>query len=259
MISLPCGKAAAESLTKLGLNGDVSRPSTEFHKILPDTLERVFHMRFIQFAMTCCAISFLTISHGFAQERAAGGTLDTQVTWTALSDMAKAASDKAAAVNTRVDQIVVCGKNGRIYAPGGVGADASGCMEAKAADGTTITNINNSVKTNTTNVTNILACNKQSKFYNGTVCTDLPKEDKEESVMKPIDTGGWQLFAVGKLQCPGKLKMMGVRVNFTTNKSQAACSLKENNCDSDYPSCYGANKCTFPQRGGWVSGVATCL
>ena len=64
----------------------------------------------------------------YAQERTAGGTLDTQMTWSALSAKIDAVSLKSDAVNTRVDQVVVCGKKGMTYAPGTQGADAEGCM-----------------------------------------------------------------------------------------------------------------------------------
>ncbi|PZP40400.1 MAG: hypothetical protein DI585_01035 [Pseudomonas fluorescens] len=64
----------------------------------------------------------------YAQERTAGGALDTQMTWSALSAKIDAVSLKSDAVNTRVDQVVLCGKKGMTYAPGTQGADAEGCM-----------------------------------------------------------------------------------------------------------------------------------
>lgn len=74
-------------------------------------------------------VSFvLATGYGYAQERAATGSMEAQVTWTALSNMVKSAEDKVTAVNTRVDQVVVCGRKGFVYAPGQAGADADGCL-----------------------------------------------------------------------------------------------------------------------------------
>lgn len=219
-------------------------------------------MRFMTFAAACCAVSLITVSHGFAQERAAGGTLDTQITWTALSDMAKAASDKAAAVNTRVDQIVVCGKNGRIYAPGGVGADASGCMEAKAADGTTITTINNNLKTTNINLTatnvnvaNIIACNMQMKFYDGTKCVDLPFQKETEYV----ESNGW-MSSPYTLACTLDRKISYAMLNVTTKSNQLACGRSGANCDGNATSTLlGKTKWMIsPDRGKYVSAYIEC-
>ncbi len=66
---------------------------------------------------------------GHAQERTAAGSLDTQMTWSALAAKVGAASDKAEAVNSRVDQIVVCGLKGMLYAPGHAKADGQGCLQ----------------------------------------------------------------------------------------------------------------------------------
>ncbi len=68
-----------------------------------------------------------------AQERAAAGSLENQMTWTSLSNMAKAAEAKADAVNSRVDAVVVCGKKGMVYAPDAPLADAAGCLTVMPA------------------------------------------------------------------------------------------------------------------------------
>ena len=103
-----------------------------------------------------CAVAVMcfggAVSSG-AQERSASGSMDTQVTWTALSNLAKAANDKADMVGTRVDQIVVCGKKNMIYAPGAAGADAQGCVIGK---------IEPSVQNN---INNIIACANSGQMY----------------------------------------------------------------------------------------------
>lgn len=76
------------------------------------------------------ALALCLASGAHAQERTAAGALDTQMTWSALSSAVKAASDKASAVNSRVDQIVLCAGSGMIYAPGQPGADGNGCIKA---------------------------------------------------------------------------------------------------------------------------------
>lgn len=109
-----------------------------------------------------------------AQERTAGSSLDTQMTWTALAAQTKAASDKADAVNTRVDQAVLCGKKGKLYAPG---VTADGCLEASSNSGSTLTQIIsnlNTLNTNQTatnnNLTNVINCQKAGQGFDGTKC-----------------------------------------------------------------------------------------
>jgi len=114
-----------------------------------------------------------------AQERTAGTTLDTQMTWSALNTRVESASNKANAVNTRVDQVAVCGGKGLVYAPGSAGADAQGCKQATTdpAVTTAITNLQNSVNALSSSVTSanttigtVLTCSKQGQFFNGTTC-----------------------------------------------------------------------------------------
>ncbi|PZP39590.1 MAG: hypothetical protein DI585_03595 [Pseudomonas fluorescens] len=104
-----------------------------------------------------------------AQERAAGSALDTQVTWTALSSLAQAANDKADGVNARVDQVVVCGKDGKLYAPGKAGADSRGCVDISVPPNVTtqINNVDQSVKNL---ITNMQTCSGNGQIYNGAKC-----------------------------------------------------------------------------------------
>lgn len=75
------------------------------------------------------ATSLLAVP-AFAQERAAGGAVETQMTWSALSAQIKTTGTKIDAANARIDQIILCGKQGKVYTPGVPGADANGCGPA---------------------------------------------------------------------------------------------------------------------------------
>lgn len=116
-----------------------------------------------------------------AQERAAGGAMETQMTWSALSSQISGVNTKLEGTNSRIDQIVVCGKLGKIYAPGAVGATPQGCVEASSTGGTDLTTIVNTLttlsnnfttlnNTVTTNNTKIVNCGKTGAAYNGTTC-----------------------------------------------------------------------------------------
>lgn len=95
----------------------------------------------------------LTLVHiGQSQERAAGSSVDVQMSWSALSTMVNAVDTKTTAVNSRVDQIVVCSRKGMVYAPGAAGIDADGCLNPK-----------NTV--NTTDYDRAVACNDQGFIY----------------------------------------------------------------------------------------------
>lgn len=115
---------------------------------------------------TALAVACMHPAH--AQERTAGSSLDTQMTWTALAAQAKAAKDAADAVNSRVNQIAICGSQGKVYAPGAPGANAQGCKAADvdlSAINTAITNLTNNFNTvnNTTN--NFVACSNKGMMY----------------------------------------------------------------------------------------------
>lgn len=63
-----------------------------------------------------------------AQERSASGSVDLQMTWTALNSLAQTAMVKSDMVDARVDQVVACNRKAMLYAPG-AGADGDGCIE----------------------------------------------------------------------------------------------------------------------------------
>lgn len=114
-----------------------------------------------------------------AQERTAGSALDTQMTWSALSNQINSVSTAVNALDTKVMQTTICGKKGMLYSPGAPGADAQGCLEAsKAGDTTTnITKLADTIKQTNTSlsstsslVTNILNCNKSGLVFNGASC-----------------------------------------------------------------------------------------
>lgn len=121
-----------------------------------------------------------------AQERTAIGGTDTQMTWSALSTLINGVDTKTDAVNSRVDQVVVCAKKGMVYAPGAPGTDAQGCGEAAQSGNTSntftslvnklnttntnLTNLTNTSNATNTKVSNILSCNAQGKVYNGSSC-----------------------------------------------------------------------------------------
>ncbi len=68
-----------------------------------------------------------------AQERAATGPMDTQMTWTALSTMISSVGTKVDGANKRMDQLVICSKKGMLYAPGDAASDGQGCKASTAA------------------------------------------------------------------------------------------------------------------------------
>lgn len=119
----------------------------------------------------------LPLAH--AQERTAGSALDAQMSWSALSSQIKSVDVKTEGVISKIDQAILCGKNGKIYAPGAPGADAGGCKDA-AVPGSVLTQISN-LQTSVTNLTtantnlsnqvnNSIKCNAAGQFFNGTSC-----------------------------------------------------------------------------------------
>lgn len=121
-----------------------------------------------------------------AQERTAGGPIETQMTWSALTARIGAADTKIIGVNGRIDQLTVCGGKGMVYAPGQNGADTQGCKQPATASSITtdITNLRNSLNAtngslgtvsnglNATNskVSSIISCNQQGLIFNGAGC-----------------------------------------------------------------------------------------
>lgn len=112
-----------------------------------------------------------------AQERAASGVMETQMTWSALSNIAKGAGDKADAVNSRVNQIVVCGRKNMIYAPNAIGVDAEGCVIGKV-DPDLIATINN-----------MTTCARDSKIYNPTTNSCVSTESSRWVQTSQVDFG----------------------------------------------------------------------
>ena len=129
---------------------------------------RFFVQRFARFLILLCVV----MPHaGISQERTSGGAADVQVTWQALSNMVKATETKTTAILTRVDQIGVCGNDGRLYAPGQNGT-INGCAEAKTLDGTTLTQVETLAKSVDVKVTKMmmLECNKLGMLFDGSKC-----------------------------------------------------------------------------------------
>lgn len=117
----------------------------------------------------------LTAVTGNAQERAATGTTETQMTWSALSSKVNSTQSYAEGVNSRVDQIAACGKKGLVYAPGHAGADTGGCLSAKYLADVVACGRENKVYSATTKscvlpteLTSILTCSNLGKLYNPT-------------------------------------------------------------------------------------------
>ncbi|RYG60188.1 MAG: hypothetical protein EON60_08015 [Alphaproteobacteria bacterium] len=78
-----------------------------------------------------------------AQERAAGGNVEAQMTWTSLSSLVTGANEKSAAVNKRVDQIVTCNKKQMIF------------VDTAAGDGCVAN----------TDVANLITCGDSGQIY----------------------------------------------------------------------------------------------
>lgn len=65
--------------------------------------------------------------NGFAQERTANGSLAVEANWAALKNLVDKSLYESKIVSVRVDQISICNKKAKFYAPGTSGADADGC------------------------------------------------------------------------------------------------------------------------------------
>lgn len=102
-------------------------------------LEKGFTKMFILRSALCLSLMvWATALPVQAQERAAGGSTDVQMTWSALVAKVDNANAKTDAANTRIDQAIACAKKGKLYAPDYSKADASGCTPA---DDTMLNNI----------------------------------------------------------------------------------------------------------------------
>lgn len=150
-------------------------------------------------------IGFVTVvclgSIAMAQERAAGGTVETQMTWHALSSLVEDAKTKTEAVSLRVDQIVKCNNKAMAYAPG-AGADADGCIENSKLLALQVRATNLETRTNS-----VVNCGASGYFFNGSTCVAIPN--------KPIVTSncGWVMYTTGNhdLVCPANKVQTGLR------------------------------------------------
>jgi len=87
-----------------------------------------------------------------AQERAAGGARETQMTWSALSSQIGAVQTDIGTTNGRIDDVVTCAKKGKVFAPGAAGIDSDSCL---ATAGSVPPSVLTSLNTNTTNIQNV--------------------------------------------------------------------------------------------------------
>ncbi|RYG61344.1 MAG: hypothetical protein EON60_03900 [Alphaproteobacteria bacterium] len=74
----------------------------------------------------CLTLTLATLTGlAHAQERAAVGAAETQMTWSSLRALIDGANAKSDAVDARIDQIVACNKKQMTYSPG---TTADGCV-----------------------------------------------------------------------------------------------------------------------------------
>lgn len=73
------------------------------------------------FALAC------TVGH--AQERTAGGTTETQMTWSTLSNQISTVTSQLNGLDTKIKRVEECGRDGQLYAPGAADADTRGCLD----------------------------------------------------------------------------------------------------------------------------------
>lgn len=178
-------------------------------------------MKLLKLAVLSC---LLIGSAAYAQERTAGSAIETQMTWSALSTQINGLSTKVDAANSRMDQIVVCGKKGKIYAPGAPGVDAQGCVEASSNNGTSLSTIvstlttlsnnyaalNNTVNTLNSTVTGVVNCGGAGKTFNGSACvsaaTTIPNGTMCGASSYSTETGSPLVYQCGgidpKAGCP---------------------------------------------------------
>ena len=130
-------------------------------------------MTFIRCLMAVTLFVGITFS-ALAQERAAGSSLENQMTWTALQNQIAGAQTYAKALSDKLDQAIACGNLGKLYAPGAAGADTMGCKFpiVDLSTNTDIINIKNSLNNITLNVDKSVnynieeqKCSKQGYVY----------------------------------------------------------------------------------------------
>lgn len=84
-------------------------------------------------AHTLLAATLLLAGTAHAQERAAAGTTETQMTWSALKSLVEKAETNSTAAHSRIDQLVDCGKLNMLYGPGHAKANTKGCIAIDTA------------------------------------------------------------------------------------------------------------------------------
>ncbi|WP_142781092.1 hypothetical protein [Agrobacterium sp. T29] len=101
------------------------------------------------------------LSSVHAQERTAAGTMETQMSWSALSSKIGTVDAKVFGINSLINQDIACGRKGMLYAPG-PGADGQGCMKP-FVDDTALNQLN-------AKMNSALACASQGRMFNGSSC-----------------------------------------------------------------------------------------
>lgn len=144
-----------------------------------------------------------------AQTQAAGSSLSTQQTWNRLSESLRQTDTKVDAVNTRLDQSVVCAKKTMIYSPGEAGIDSDGCKPAAvpAIVSTTITNTVNEAISATTVINKIINCNDGGQVYDpkSNVCKAIIQPNLVQQVKGVAPAG--ESYATAT--CPAGTALMG--------------------------------------------------
>lgn len=85
---------------------------------------------FSYYSMAAAALGLTALASPVqAQERSAMGNTEVQMTWSSLTNLVAAANNRAAAVESRMNQMIICNKKFKLYAPGYPGADGDGCIE----------------------------------------------------------------------------------------------------------------------------------
>lgn len=120
-----------------------------------------------------------------AQERTAAGAIETQMTWSALSAKIGQVDSKIGGVKSLVDQSIVCGQKGMVYAPGGTGIDGQGCKEAAVP-----ASVMNLINTANAKINTSISCNQGNQLYNGTSCTAIPAPAKARLVCRVVGNEG---------------------------------------------------------------------
>ncbi|WP_142781090.1 hypothetical protein [Agrobacterium sp. T29] len=156
--------------------------------------------------LALAALSLITAA--FAQERTAAGTVENQMSWSALNTKIATANSKADAVNSRVEQVVVCGRKGMLYAPGQAGADGQGCVVSKLDS--SYVNMLNDINSN---LTNINSCAANGSVYNRSAHSCLPVKMPDPATLN-IGTYNQTLCTRGGTHtvvssCPGGQRLLG--------------------------------------------------